>query len=88
MEQELNTGRNVYLDRDLKGTVRQLRHVDVPFHSTARTPQLVAAEYLHGFGDLLELTPSELANLGLYPPRRPRTRASSCATSPRSSSST
>ena len=71
MEQELNTGRNVYLDRDLKGTVRQLRHVDVPFHSTARTPQLVAAEYLHGFGDLLELTPSELANLGLSPATAP-----------------
>jgi hypothetical protein len=67
MEQEFNAGRNVYLDRDQLGIVRQLRHIDAPFESLARTPQLAAAEYLHRFGDLLELPASALDNLGLSP---------------------
>jgi len=71
MDQEFDVGRNVYLDRDEHGTVRQLRHVDVPFQSHARTPQLVAAEYLHSFADLLELPPAGLGRLSDSPARRP-----------------
>jgi zinc metalloprotease ZmpB len=71
MDQELIVDRNVYLDRDHRGVVRQLRHLDAPFASQAPTPQLVAAEYLHRFGDLLELPADELTNLGLAPLAEP-----------------
>src|SRR5258708_4449049 len=71
MEQEFNASRNVYVDRDHLGTVRQLRHLDAPFQSLARTPQLVAAEYLNTFGDLLEVPASELSHLGLAPAALP-----------------
>src|SRR6266566_5290434 len=72
MEQEFDATRNVYLDRDQQGTVRQLRHVDAPFVSQGRTPQLAAAEYLHNFGDLLQLTAAELGHLGLPPATQPQ----------------
>lgn len=71
MEQEFDAARNVYLDRDKQGAVRQLRHLDAPFASTARTPQLVAGEYLRSFGDLLQVPASELGNLGLAPSPSP-----------------
>lgn len=71
MDQEFVANRNVYLDRDATGTVRQLRHSDAPFASAARTPQLVASEYLHAYSDLLELPASELSNLGAAPSREP-----------------
>src|SRR5262245_37567532 len=71
MDQELNAARNVYLDRDQHGTVRQLRHIDAPFLSQARPPQLVAAEYLQRFGDLLQLPSSILAKLGSSPSPEP-----------------
>ncbi|MDQ1486734.1 MAG: zinc metalloprotease ZmpB, partial [Actinomycetota bacterium] len=71
MDQEFDVGRNVYLDRDPQGTVRQLRHVDEPFVSQARTPQLAAADYLHSYGDLLQLAPPELGSLGLSPATEP-----------------
>jgi zinc metalloprotease ZmpB len=71
MEQEFNAGRNVYLDRDPHGAVRQLRHLDAPFLSNANTPQLVASEYLHSFGDLLQLPATELDHLGLPPSPQP-----------------
>ena len=72
MDQEFNAGRNVYLDRDQEGAVRQLRHVDVPFQSQARTPQLVAAEYLQSFADLLELPATSLARISEAPAQRPQ----------------
>ena len=71
MQQEFVAGRNVYLDRDQQGTVRQLRHIDAPFVSKASTPQLVAADYLHQFGDLLQLPTSELDHLSLSPSAEP-----------------
>lgn len=71
MEQQFDVARNVYLDRDQHGAVRQLRHVDAPFPSQARTPQLVAAEYLGVFGDLLEVPATELAHLSDSPAARP-----------------
>jgi hypothetical protein len=67
MNQEFNSARNVYLDRDEQGVVRQLLHTHAPVAIQAGTPQLVAADYLHQFGELLGLTPAELANLSLTP---------------------
>src|SRR5258705_13324516 len=71
MEQEFIADLDVYRDRDQLGTVRQLRHVDAPFASPTSTPQLAAADYLHSFGDLLELTAAELENLSLQPASQP-----------------
>jgi zinc metalloprotease ZmpB len=71
MDQEFNVGRNVYLDRDQGGTVRQLRHVDQPFPSQARTPQLVAADYLNSYADLLEVPATGLAHITESPAQRP-----------------
>jgi hypothetical protein len=71
MDQEFIADRDVYLDRDQLGTVRQLRHLDAPFASATNTPQLAAAEYLHSYGDLLELTTSELEALSLHPAAEP-----------------
>jgi len=71
MQQEFVASRNVYLDRDQQGTVRQLRHIDAPFVSRAATPQLVAADYLHQFGDLLQLPTTELDHLSLSPSAEP-----------------
>jgi hypothetical protein len=42
-------------------------HLHAPVRSKAHTPQLVAAEYLHQFADLLGLTAGELKNLSLPP---------------------
>src|SRR6266404_375470 len=67
MNQEFNIARNVYLDRDEQGVVRQLLHIHAPVAIQAGTPQLAAADYLHQFGELLGLTPTELANLSLTP---------------------
>jgi hypothetical protein len=71
MQQEFIANRNVYLDRDPSGAVRQLRHIDAPVISQAHTPQLVASEYLHSYRDLLELPNTELASLGLAPSSQP-----------------
>ena len=67
MSQELDVARNVYLDLDEQGVVRGLLHVNAPFESTAATPQLVAADYLESFSDLLGVEAAELAQLGLSP---------------------
>jgi zinc metalloprotease ZmpB len=67
VSQELDTARNVYLDVDSQGVVRGLLHINAPVESAAATPQLVAAEYLESFRDLLGLEASELAQLGLPP---------------------
>lgn len=71
MNQEFDPGRVVYIDRDPRGTVAQLRHLDRPYVSRARTPQLVAADYLHEFRDLLEIPEATLANLGATPSAEP-----------------
>ena len=67
MSQELDVSRNVYLDRDEQGVVRGLLHFNEPFESAAQTPQLVAADYLGSFADLLGLEAAQLAQLGLSP---------------------
>jgi zinc metalloprotease ZmpB len=65
--QELDVARNVYLDLDEQGVVRGLLHFNEPFASAAPTPQLVAANYLESFSDLLGLEAAQLAQLGLSP---------------------
>ncbi|HYX50826.1 MAG TPA: hypothetical protein VE843_13840, partial [Ktedonobacteraceae bacterium] len=67
MNQEFNSARNVSLELDETGIVRQLLHTQAPFISQGRTPQLAAAEYLHQFGDLLGLTSDQLKNLSQTP---------------------
>src|SRR6266566_6006175 len=67
MSQEFVAARNVYLDLDSRGVVRGLLHFNQPFESAAPTPQLVAAEYLESFSDLLGLEAEELTQLGLSP---------------------
>jgi hypothetical protein len=73
MDQQFDPARNVYVDRDQHGAVRALQHVDAPFASAARTPQLVAADYLSQYGDLLQLDASRLGHLGDSPTTRPIT---------------
>jgi hypothetical protein len=70
MNQEFNAAESVYVDRDQRGTVRQVLHFDAPFESRAFTPQLAGAEYLERFADLLGLEPGQLTNLGLPPETR------------------
>jgi len=56
---------------------RQLQARDAPFASPTSTPQLAAGGLFPRFGDLLELTASELENLSLQPRLSPKTPASS-----------
>lgn len=65
MYQEYNATRDVHVNRDDKGVVRDLLHAEQPFVSEAQTPQLAAAEYLREYGDLLGVAPEETNNLGL-----------------------
>ncbi|MFJ9417732.1 hypothetical protein ACIRPT_26730 [Streptomyces sp. NPDC101227] len=65
MPTEYITSENVYRDRDAHDAVRALAHFGAPFISTARTPQLVAAEYLQRYADLLEVPASSLEHLSL-----------------------
>jgi len=67
MNQEFSLSRNVYLDRDRNGVVRQLLHTHAPVRITAGTPQLAAIRYLQDFGDLFDLAPEQLKNLSLSP---------------------
>jgi hypothetical protein len=67
MSQEFVAARNVYLDLDTHGVVRGLVHINQPFESAAPTPQLVAADYLGSFSDLLGLEAEQLQHLGLSP---------------------
>lgn len=67
MNQEFNSARNVYLNLDESGIVRQILHTQSPVVSQARTPQIAAAEYLHLFGDLLGLTSEQLKSLSQAP---------------------
>src|SRR5207248_208998 len=67
MFQEFRSDRNAYLDRDTAGVVRQVLHTLEPVSSTARTPQLAAADYLQRFGDLLGVTSDQLTSLSVAP---------------------
>src|SRR5262249_44937864 len=67
MNQEFDLTRNVYLDRDDQGIIRQLLHTHAPVSIQAGTAQLAASEYLHRYGELLGVSAAELANLSLTP---------------------
>ena len=67
MSQEFNEAAKVHMTRDHGGYVRDLLHIDEPFLSTARTPQLAAKQYLEKFGGLLGVPHEQLQNLGLSP---------------------
>src|SRR5262249_61844830 len=67
MHQQLNKTNNVRINRDDKGIVRELLHVDKPFISQANTAQLAAAEYLSKYGGLLGGKNDEKKKIGLSP---------------------
>ena len=67
MGQEFDLARNVYLDRDPAGVVRQLLHTHAPIRIDAPTSQLIAARYLQEFGGLLGITAAELTKLSVSP---------------------
>ncbi len=69
INQEFDAVRDLYLDRDQTGVVRQILHTHSPIRSQAQTSQLAASEYLHQFGELLGLTSDQLNNLSLSPSR-------------------
>ena len=75
MQQRFVADRNVYLDLAPDGSVRNLRHLDAPFSSHASTPQLVVADYLNSFADLLQIGPAELSSLGASPSTSPEQAA-------------
>ncbi len=67
MSQKFDSARNVYLDLDQQGIVRDLIHTNAPVTIQAATPQLAAAGYLHQFAELFGVTHAQLANLSLSP---------------------
>lgn len=67
MNQRFDIARNVYLDVDENGVVRQLLHTHAPVAVQAATSQLAAATYLEQFRELLGVTFEQLKNLGLSP---------------------
>jgi hypothetical protein len=67
MNQQFNSARNVYLDLDSQGIVRQLIHTHAPVVVPAATPQLAAADYLGQYAELFGISPAQLANLSLEP---------------------
>jgi zinc metalloprotease ZmpB len=67
MNQEFDSERNAYIDRDPDGFARQLIHTHAPVLIDAPTAQAAAAEYLRQFREPLGLTPEHLANLTSAP---------------------
>jgi zinc metalloprotease ZmpB len=71
MKQEFDPTSKVHVNRDDKGIARELLHVDQPYVSQARTPQLAAAEYLDKYGALLGIRAQELKSLSMPPEKDP-----------------
>ena len=67
MPSEYSSAANAYLDLDTAGAVRGMSHLGAPFVATAATAQLIAAEYLHTFADLLQIPQAALARLDRAP---------------------
>lgn len=67
MNQKFNSARNVYLDLDDQGIVRQLIHTHAPVVISSATPQLAAADYLRQYAELFGVSSAQLANLSLEP---------------------
>jgi hypothetical protein len=59
MNQEFDSERNVYIDRDADGFARQLIHTHAPFLVEATTAQAAAEDYLHQFREPLGLASEE-----------------------------
>ena len=49
MQHEFDEGLKAHINRDEDGVVRNVLHIEEPFLSRARTPQLAAQEYLEKF---------------------------------------
>jgi hypothetical protein len=69
MFEEFVAAANIHINRDDTGIARELLHIDQPYVSQARTPQLAARDYLSKFGDVLGITTEELKNYSLPPER-------------------
>lgn len=72
MTQEFDASAKAMLTRDADGIVRDVLHVEEPFHSSAGTALLAAHEYLMKHGAVLGIAPAELANFSLEPEKAPR----------------
>lgn len=72
MTQAFDASARAMLTRDASGVVRDVLHVEAPFHSTAGSALLAARDYLLKHGALLGITPAELANFSQGPEAAPR----------------
>ena len=73
MAHEFDDLNKAYVDRDDRGNVRGVLHVEQFYQSAARSPQLAAQDYLEKFADLLGLKGTELGSLGAGPESAPST---------------
>ena len=71
MGQEFDDRASVHVHRDDEGVARDLIHVDEPYMSSARAPQLAALEYLEKFGPMLGVAREQLEHLALAPEAEP-----------------
>jgi zinc metalloprotease ZmpB len=71
MTHEFDDRNPVHVHRDSQGIARDLLHIDEPYISSARTPQLAAYEYLEKFGPMLGIAHEQLQNLSLSPELEP-----------------
>ena len=67
MYQEFSKARKVYINRNVQGVAIELLHFDSPVVIQATSPELIAAQYLRNYGDLLGITPSQLNNVSSPP---------------------
>jgi hypothetical protein len=72
MTQQFDASAKAMLTRDASGIVRDVLHVEEPFHSSAGTALLAAHEYLMKHGAVLGIAPAELAHFSLEPEKAPR----------------
>jgi len=70
MASEFDEVSKLHIERDESGVARQL-HLDEPYLTTARTPQLAAGEYLEKFGDVLGVQTEQLRKLVHSPAEAP-----------------
>src|SRR5215831_19097346 len=71
MVQEFNDSSKVHINRDDTGLPRDVLHVEEPYVSVAKTPQLAAQEYLEKFHDVLGIATEELKHPGHAAEMRP-----------------
>lgn len=71
MAHEFDAAANVHVDRDERGVVSDILHLEEVYTSTAPTAQLAAREYLDTFGPMLGVASDQLRNFSLQPEGRP-----------------